>query len=1267
MKKRFLIITAFLSFGQIIFAQADLTIVGGVGVVAPNPVHVGITINVTFNVQNIGNTTAAASNTGIYLSPTPFPEAGKLLSKISLESLSAGSSSNNIQFNYPIPYDAVGDDGTFYVIVKLNDGGTIAESNYSNNSANTAITANHTPWAAQNIPYPIIFVHGYMSDNTTWNDLIDDIKNTYGWSYGGNMDFCLNYDGNNNTSILSSDYHDFILQTGHTINPNPCDFYTVNFANNPSGIAPYDNQFESNQAAITKQGLAIQDAIKHVLAITGKDKVILVCHSMGGLAAREYLQNVNLFQESDGKKHIAKLCTIGTPHGGTNILALDLPAVFPQGNDGSSEAIRDLRTSYYYSEHPGAYLFDGLEDNHYMIDQAFSDFHNVNVNCNGIPSGESINGINHKAISIELSYSCLIGTGQSLPINGDGVVTEYSANINNFKSVDASTFLLPKASGLLSVWHINLTKQFADIVKGMDEPNDYANTHAYKISSGEIYYGLTSYQSVNSPARDYDYYKINVISNGTLNLQVYGITTSVFSLDVKNASGNSVYSINSNGKSYINTNVSVAQGLYNVVLSGIPTATSYKYPYSFKCTFSAITTYCIGTANLLSATGTFSDGSGNNNYNNNSDCKWKIHPNGASSITLSFSAFNLSNPGDTVYVYNGGTTTSPLLGKWTGNTVPNNITSTGGTMLVKFLTDAANTAPGWAATYTSVIVPTYCNGETILTSASGNFSDGSGVTNYGNNAHCSWLINPPNAFSVTLNFIHFNTSDSNDIVNVYDGNDNTSVLMGSFFGNTIPSSLTSTGGAMFIEFITDDSVTAAGWNASYTSFILNSGNGIVKYEYWFDNSYANLFSTPTAPQSLFQLNSTISTTGLSEGLHTFQIRFKDNNDLWSLASSSFLYKYNQIFSGMGQYEYWFDSDYSNKITSTVTNTTNLFVLSNLSPGNISEGLHTFNIRFKPDGKKWSSVSSSFFYKIPVPVTGAAKYQYWFDTNSQDSVTTAFTSTNNFILLDSLINTVSVGLHTLNIRFKPDGGLWSSVVSNFFYKNAPTNIINNTIARCVYWYDDNWQNPNLVYYNGQQNLSSIINTDATELGAGMHRVSMMFRDERGLWSSVVSDSFNRAPITSPVCPFNNKQFVSQAFLSNNANRQWQIDVGAGFVNLVNNANYSGINSDSLQIINAPTSWYGYKYRCVLTDGSSSANSQVFTLKFFLIWNGATDTGWENPSNWSCNTLPDGNTDVIINSTSPRFPLVNSNVFCRSLTTNPGVSVTVTTGNNLTITH
>jgi hypothetical protein len=72
-----------------------------------------------------------------------------------------------------------------------------------------------------------------------------------------------------------------------------------------------------------------------------------------------------------------------------------------------------------------------------------------------------------------------------------------------------------------------------------------------------------------------------------------------------------------------------------------------------------------------------------------------------------------------------------------------------------------------------------------------------------------------------------------------------------------------------------------------------------------------------------------------------------------------------------------------------------------------------------------------------------------------------------------------------------------------------------------------------------------------------------------------------------------------------------------------------------------------------------------LKFAMTWEGTVSTAWENAANWSCGSLPDMNTDVIINGGKERYPQVNSNVFIRTLKTNLGANVQVNSGQTLTV--
>ncbi|RYF78150.1 MAG: hypothetical protein EON98_15810 [Chitinophagaceae bacterium] len=145
----------------------------------------------------------------------------------------------------------------------------------------------------------------------------------------------------------------------------------------------------------------------------------------------------------------------------------------------------------------------------------------------------------------------------------------------------------------------------------------------------------------------------------------------------------------------------------------------------------------------------------------------------------------------------------------------------------------------------------------------------------------------------------------------------------------------------------------------------------------------------------------------------------------------------------------------------------------------------------------------------------------------------------------------------------------------------------------------------------------------------------------------------------ICPGGNTTFVAPM----GANTyQWQVNDGNGYTNLTEAGIYSGTTSANLTLTGAPTNLYGYRYRAVI-NGVPSATE--YLIKFAMTWEGSVDTAWENPANWSCNSVPDANTDVIINGGKDYYPQVSSNAFARTLKTNNGASVRVKTGFNLTV--
>ncbi len=59
-------------------------------------------------------------------------------------------------------------------------------------------------------------------------------------------------------------------------------------------------------------------------------------------------------------------------------------------------------------------------------------------------------------------------------------------------------------------------------------------------------------------------------------------------------------------------------------------------------------------------------------------------------------------------------------------------------------------------------------------------------------------------------------------------------------------------------------------------------------------------------------------------------------------------------------------------------------------------------------------------------------------------------------------------------------------------------------------------------------------------------------------------------------------------------QWQIDSSGIFVNLINNNDYSGVNTSILTVSNAPAAFNNTQYRCIMTSGYCQAISNAATL-------------------------------------------------------------------------
>ncbi|XP_078681276.1 uncharacterized protein LOC144916137 [Branchiostoma floridae x Branchiostoma belcheri] len=89
-------------------------------------------------------------------------------------------------------------------------------------------------------------------------------------------------------------------------------------------------------------------------------------------------------------------------------------------------------------------------------------------------------------------------------------------------------------------------------------------------------------------------------------------------------------------------------------------------------------------------------------YPNSQDYRYLITVTPPKVVQLSFTAFNVENNWDFVYLYDGNTTENQIV-RLTGATMPSPVTSTGNTMLVRFTSDYSVTRQGFQASYTAVV------------------------------------------------------------------------------------------------------------------------------------------------------------------------------------------------------------------------------------------------------------------------------------------------------------------------------------------------------------------------------------------------------------------------------------------------------------------------------------------------------------------------------------------------------------------------------------
>lgn len=251
-----------------------------------------------------------------------------------------------------------------------------------------------------------------------------------------------------------------------------------------------------------------------------------------------------------------------------------------------------------------------------------------------------------------------------------------------------------------------------------------------------------------------------------------------------------------------------------------------------------------GTPRIAAQNGTFSacsgvftDPGGNADYQANTNVTTTLCPSAPGQyVSVSFSSFLLDYDfKDWLYVYDGNSTSAPLIGMYSNSSLPGMATTPGvitassdnptGCLTFRFTSDTWDVFAGWQATISCTstpATPSYAISPGTVTTCGASFTDVGGATNdyIGpldiTNTFCPGT--PGQAIRVSFTSLSMSMNSREDCLYIYDGNSTSAPLIAICSDNLNPGTFTASTnnptGCLTFRLITDTWNQHAGWVAT---------------------------------------------------------------------------------------------------------------------------------------------------------------------------------------------------------------------------------------------------------------------------------------------------------------------------------------------------------------------------------------------------------------------------------------------------------------------
>ncbi|MCB1060265.1 MAG: hypothetical protein KDB65_08535 [Calditrichaeota bacterium] len=304
---------------------------------------------------------------------------------------------------------------------------------------------------------------------------------------------------------------------------------------------------------------------------------------------------------------------------------------------------------------------------------------------------------------------------------------------------------------------------------------------------------------------------------------------------------------------------------------------------------------------------------------------------------------------------------------------------------------------------------------------------------------------------------------------------------------------------------------------------------ITQAEYYVDSDPGEGFGTSiaiTSGESVSFSSLPISTVGLDpDKLHSLYVRYLSNEGYWSLGEGRYFYPLQASSGALNQInivsgEYWFDGDAPTAFD--VPDSPEVSYPALVPSSSLQDNtLHTFHLRYLDDDGSIALAEGRYFYVLAtqagnVQIKTVTQLEYWFDSDAPTQVDLTDAPEVNFA--DLIPPGTDSGIHTFNLRFLDDEGVWSFAETRRFViiSELAGSITPKNIVAAEYFINGDPGPGGAIaiptpvdgtYDEGDEEAAVVV----SGLPIGLHLFCIRYQDSEGIWTPAFCDSVYMSPI------------------------------------------------------------------------------------------------------------------------------------------------------------